>query len=145
MMISPSSTQAGTATEGTALLNDQQAQPKILIVDDHPVITQALSSVIRRSGFTTTCFNSGREAIAYAQANPVDAVILDIHMPDISGLVVSQILRETLGQRVPIIILSGDVSMETINSLPHIGATWFLSKPVRADQIIEHLTRLLAA
>ena len=60
-------------------------------------------------------------------------------MPDISGLVVSQKLREMLGPDVPIIVLSGDTSMQMLNSLPHVGATYFFSKPVNASQLVERM------
>ena len=43
--------------------------------------------------------------------------MVDIHLPDLSGLVVTQKLRQQLGAAIPIIILSGDTSMETLNSL----------------------------
>lgn len=143
MMTSPTKPDANS--DGPVPLSTVHTRPTVLIVDDHQTVTKALSAVIQRSGFQTITFNNGRAAIDHVKTNPVDAVILDIHMPDISGLVVSQILRTELGPNVPIIILSGDVSMETINSLPHVGATYFLSKPIKADQIITHLQRLLAA
>jgi CheY-like chemotaxis protein len=122
--------------------------PHVLIVDDHHGVTRALSALLQRSGFAPTCFNSGRDAISFVEggpaANPIAVVVLDIHMPDMSGLVVSQKLRELMGPAVPIVILSGDSSMETLNSLPHVGATHFFRKPIKADQLIAHLRELLA-
>lgn len=131
-------------------VSDSQARPHVLVVDDQHGVTRALSTVMRRSGFEATCFNSGNAAIEFATASagtgqPIAAVVLDIHMPDVSGLVVSQKLRTALGPQVPIVILSGDSSMETLNSLPHVGATHFFSKPIRADQLIAHLKELIAA
>ena len=63
--------------------------------------------------------------------------VVDIHLPDMNGLVVSQKFRERLGPHAPIIVLSGDTSMETLNSLPHVGATYFFSKPVNSGQLLE--------
>jgi FixJ family two-component response regulator len=48
-------------------------------------------------------------------------------------------LRDLLGPDVPIIVLSGDTSMPMLNSLPHVGATYFFSKPVNAQQLVERL------
>ena len=118
-------------------------RPVVLIVDDHHIVTRALSRIIEQHGFAPVSFNSGQAALEYAAANPVSAVLLDIHMPDISGLIVSQQLRKLLKPDTPIIILSGDGSMETLNSLPHVGATHFYSKPIKAAQIVEHLRNLL--
>jgi CheY-like chemotaxis protein len=133
-----------TATQPSPPQPQEQATHRVLIVDDHAVVTRALSAILRRHGFVPTTFNTGHAAIEHVRNQRTDAVILDIHMPDISGLVVSQVLRQVLGDQVPIIILSGDVSMETLNSLPHVGATWFLSKPVKAEQVVAQLMRLLA-
>ena len=47
--------------------------------------------------------------------------------------------REILGPDTPIIVLSGDTSMPTLNSLPHVGATYFFSKPVNAAHLLERL------
>jgi len=56
-----------------------------------------------------------------------------------NGLVVAQKLRERIGPSGTIIILSGDTSLETLNSLPHVGATYFFSKPVSASKLVERL------
>lgn len=117
--------------------------PVVMIVDDHTTVTRALSRIIEQNGFSPASFNSAQAALDYAAANTVRAVILDIHMPDMSGLIVSQRLRDILKPDTPIIILSGDASMETLNSLPHVGATHFFSKPIQAAQIVEHLRGLL--
>ena len=71
------------------------------------------------------------------------AAVVDIHLPDINGLILSQQLRERLGPDAPIIVVSGDTSMETIKSLPHVGATYFFPKPVSARQLIARLKELL--
>ncbi len=127
-------------------LDTRATPPHILIVDDQHGVTRALATVLKRSGFEATTFNSGRQAIDFVcnsrSSQPIAAVVLDIHMPDMSGLVVSQKMRTTLGPEVPIVILSGDCSMETLNSLPHVGATHFFSKPIRADQLVAYLRDL---
>ena len=65
--------------------------------------------------------------------------MVDIHLPDLNGLVITQKLRDQLGPRVPIIIVSGDTSMETLNSLAHVGATYFLSKPTSPSVLLQML------
>ncbi|MDB5290856.1 MAG: rpfC [Phycisphaerales bacterium] len=118
---------------------------KILIVDDNQATARALAKVMATAHYQTAVSLRGNEAIDYARANPCAAAVVDIHLPDISGLVVSQKLREAMGPNAPIIILSGDTSMEVINTLPHVGATYFFSKPVNAGQLLERLKQWLAA
>ena len=115
------------------------AQPRILIIDDSPPTASALSALLRRADYETTVAHRGFEGIEAARAASFAAAVVDIHLPDLSGLVVSQKLREILGPGTPIIVLSGDTSMTTLNSLPHVGATYFFSKPVNASLLLQRL------
>ncbi len=71
------------------------------------------------------------------------AAVVDIHLPDLNGLLLSQKLRTAFGPTPPIIVLSGDTSTETIRSLAHVGATYFFSKPVNGKHLIEKIRTLL--
>lgn len=115
------------------------AQPRILIIDDSPPTASALSALLRRADYDTAVAHRGFEGIEQARAGSFAAAVVDIHLPDLSGLVVSQKLREILGPGTPIIVLSGDTSMTTLNSLPHVGATYFFSKPVNASLLLQRL------
>jgi DNA-binding response OmpR family regulator len=120
------------------------AKGGILVVDDHHVTANALAKLLASAGYAAQVAHNGSEALAKAAAAPPIAAIIDIHLPDLNGLVLSQKLRERLGPAVPLIMLSGDTSMATINSLPYVGATYFLSKPVRATQLLELLKNWLS-
>jgi DNA-binding response OmpR family regulator len=111
----------------------------ILIVDDNQPTANALAKVLGAASFNTAVSYRGSDAVEYARQNPVDGAVVDIHLPDISGLVVTQKLRDHLGPATPIIILSGDTSMETLNSLPHVGATYFFSKPVNSAHLVARM------
>lgn len=89
--------------------------------------------------FEPAVSHRGGDAIEYVRRNPISAAVVDIHLPDLSGLVVTQKLRERLGPGAPIIILSGDTSMEMLNALSHVGATYFFSKPFSSAQLVERL------
>ena len=115
------------------------APPRILIIDDSQPTAAALAAVLRRADYRTAVAHRGKDGIEQARAGSFAAAVVDIHLPDLSGLVVSQKLRELLGPHTPIIVLSGDTSMTTLNSLPHVGATYFFSKPVNAGYLLERL------
>ena len=125
------------------------ALPKVLIIDDSEPTAKALAAILLRSKYATAVAHRGSEGINMARAaqaaegGAFDAAVVDIHLPDLSGLVVSQKLREILGPDTPIIVLSGDTSMTTLNSLPHVGATYFFSKPVNAGQLLARLKEWL--
>ena len=116
----------------------------ILIVEDSEATARGLDYLFRDAGYQSATFNQGLTALEYARDNKPAGALIDIHLPDISGLVLSQRLRDILGPRAPIIILSGDASMEVLNSLPHVGATYFFRKPVNGGTLIDHFRELLS-
>jgi DNA-binding response OmpR family regulator len=116
----------------------------ILIVDDNENVTRALVGLVQNAGYIGIGCHSGADALASAETTTPAAAVIDVHLPDISGLIVAQKLRERLGPAVPIIVVSGDTSMETLNSLSHVGATHFFSKPLSPVSLLQHLKSLLA-
>ena len=119
---------------------------RILVVDDNEVVARSLAKILAAAGFEAEVFHRGAAALTHVAAQPAPpaAAVVDIHLPDISGLVLSHKLREQFGPDMPIIVLSGDTSMETLNSLQHVGATYFLSKPLNSALLIERLKDLTA-
>jgi DNA-binding response OmpR family regulator len=115
------------------------ASRTILIVDDNAALGSALRQILVNAGYAAQAFVTGLAALKHAGEHRPDAAIIDVHLPDINGLVLTQRLRDLLGPETPLIILSGDTSMETINSLPHVGATYFFPKPVQGAQLVERL------
>lgn len=117
--------------------------PSILVVDDHVTTARSLERLLRAAGYSPVVCHTGADALEYASRHRPDAAMVDVHLSDLSGLVVSAKLRERLGDALPIIVVSGDTSMETLNSLRHVGATYFLSKPVHTRLLMERLDELL--
>jgi DNA-binding response OmpR family regulator len=113
--------------------------PRVLVIDDNQPTARALATLLNAANYDTAVAYRGADAVEQAREGSFAAAIVDIHLPDISGLVVSQKLRELLGPDVPIIVLSGDTSMQMLNSLPHVGATYFFSKPVNSQYLIERM------
>jgi two-component system sensor histidine kinase RpfC len=119
------------------------ATQRVLIVDDNAGVTRALGLLMRNAGFDAVGCHSGTDALTYCDASTPDAAVIDIHLPDINGLILARKLRDRFGPATPIIVVSGDTSMETINSLPHAGATYFFSKPVNSAALVERLRQLI--
>src|SRR5678815_5146863 len=111
----------------------------VLVIDDNPHVNKALAILLKRAGFIPIPCYRGADALDYVARfdTPPCAAVVDVHLPDISGLVLAQKLRNCFGPQTPIVVVSGDTSMETINSLSHIGATCFFSKPVNAGALVE--------
>jgi DNA-binding response OmpR family regulator len=140
----PRQATAATMAHATAI----GARP-ILVVEDHRIIADAMARVLRNDGYAPTVWHNGTEALDWVQSlngakGSIAAAILDIHLPDLHGLVLSSKLRELLGPTVPIIVVSGDTSMENLRSLPHVGATYFFPKPLNPAKLLERLRECLA-
>jgi DNA-binding response OmpR family regulator len=122
----------------TVVKSDWVTGRSILVVDDDPLVVKAMRSLLQAEGFKTVGCDTGRDAMKLAGEN-ISAAVVDIHLPDISGLSLSRQLRDVLKPDVPIIILSGDNSIETLRALPDAGATYFFAKPVNSALLIGKL------
>lgn len=115
---------------------------EILVVDDSLPTAQALGQLLMRDGYEVAVYTSGNDALKYLDVSTPSLAVVDIHLPDMSGLELSQYIRGSSGPHLPIIIISGDASMENINALSEVGATYFYSKPVKASELIKRIREL---
>ncbi len=121
------------------MIEDTSKNPRtVLVVDDDAGVVKAMQALLKKSGFDAIGCLTGADALDKAAVG-VHAAVVDIHLPDMSGLSLTQRLRSILGPEMPIVILSGDTSMETLRALPDAGATHFFSKPVNTAMLIGRL------
>jgi FixJ family two-component response regulator len=124
-------------------MNDPQSG-EIFIVDDDPLIVNALTAVLSREGYQVSGFGEGKSFLAAAKARTPTCVILDVQMPGQSGL---DILKELNAQHypAPIFIISGvgDIPMavEAIKS----GALDFIEKPLDAATVVTRVREAVEA
>ncbi len=101
--------------------------PCLLVVDDDPHITTLLRIALGRNGYEIRESHSGREALNMARRRPPDAVLLDLHMPDMSGVDLLRCMgTEPRLRRVPVIVATGEADPP---ELPTAFAT--LTKPFK--------------
>ncbi len=118
--------------------------PRILIVEDNEPTARALAALLATAHYKSAVFHRGNDALEYARQNSCLAALVDIHLPDISGILLAQQLRSCLGPATPIIVLSGDTSMPTLHAVSETNATHFFSKPVNASHLLERLCQWIA-
>lgn len=115
---------------------------KILLVDDEPTIRDALGRKLRREGFAVVLAANGIEGLRAFHAERPDLVILDIVMPEMSGLTVCQRIREIAD--TPVILLSAQaITEEDIVEGLNAGADEYLVKPVRLNEFVARVQALL--
>src|SRR4051812_21093442 len=85
----------------------QIEQPRILVVDDEPLILKNLEILLAKKGCQVSIASSGREGLRKALENPPDAVLLDIVMPDIDGYEICRRLKsEPALRHVPVLLIT---------------------------------------
>jgi RNA polymerase sigma factor (sigma-70 family) len=102
--------------------------PLIAIVDDDDAVRDALSLLLRMQGFATREFASGESFLAWAGAEPIDCVLLDLKMAGFSGLEVQSALAER-GLVWPVVMLTAHGDVATTRTALKAGAFDFIEKP----------------
>lgn len=114
---------------------------KILVVDDEQGMLQLIEALLSAHGFTTFTAPNGEQAMALFHQVAPDLVILDIMMPDISGLEVCREMRRT--SPVPILFLTAMDKHEHIVTGLHEGADDYVVKPFHAPELLARVRALL--
>ncbi len=111
-------------------------KPLIVIVEDEPDTAEMFSEMMRLSGYEVVKCQGGTRGIEVIAHERPDAVILDLMMPDISGLDVLRYMRREPGLRdIPVIVVSAKGMPLDIRKGLEAGATLYLTKPVGFDEL----------
>ncbi|WP_024868829.1 ATP-binding protein [Pseudoxanthomonas suwonensis] len=119
----------------------------LLIADDYEANRMVLQRLLQKAGHRVTSVEGGEEVLDAMAAGEFDAAIVDLHMPGVSGLDLLKQLRVMQaggGPRTPVIVLSADVTPESIQRCEQAGAYAFLAKPVAATRLLETLSDVAA-
>ena len=100
--------------------------------------------MLERDGHTVTIARDGQEALEIIRGADFDLVLLDVHMPRMSGLDVLERLRES-GNEVRAIILTGDEAPDVVIGAAEAQAVRYLSKPIRPDTLSAQVSAALAS
>ncbi|MGA8620285.1 MAG: response regulator [Candidatus Sulfotelmatobacter sp.] len=115
---------------------------RILVADDDRTTRFAISSMLRKAGYTVTAVTNGAEALRSIQQKKFDLAFLDIWMPELTGLEV--LARVRAGESHPkIIIMTSDGTPETVLRAIREQAYEYLSKPFPPKQVVEVAQRAL--
>jgi two-component system, LuxR family, response regulator FixJ len=107
----------------------------IFILDDDDAARDSLRVLLECEGLEAREFASGPEFLHTVRPGAGDCLLLDLHMPVMSGLDVLEALR-CRGDNVPVIVITGQPSAAAKSRAKAAGALAFLAKPYRADEIL---------
>jgi FixJ family two-component response regulator len=110
----------------------------VAIVDDEESVRRALGRLIRAAGFAVETYSSGADFLDAVSRRVPQCAVLDLRMPALSGFdVLENLLR--LGSPVPVVIMTGDDSLESRERTLKLGARAYLRKPVDEAMLLEAL------
>jgi DNA-binding NtrC family response regulator len=115
---------------------------RVLVVDDEPLVRQALSAWLRRKHFHVLEADGGRQAMERIQRDEPDIVISDMVMPGMDGL---ELLKKTraLKANIPFLMITGYPSHNTAIEAMQQGASDFLVKPFKPEELARRVRRAL--
>ncbi len=113
---------------------------KILIADDHAIVRRGLKDILREAAEPAMVGEAanGQETLQKAQSETWDVIVLDITMPDMSGIEVLKRLKKTQPD-LPILMLSMHSGEQYVNSSLKAGASGYLSKESAPEELIAAL------
>ncbi|TXH45551.1 MAG: response regulator transcription factor [Actinobacteria bacterium] len=137
----------GRMMASDGLPNMGTAVTRVLVVEDDPATREALQFVLQRvGGFDTTVAETGGAAIAAFARGGFDAILLDLRLPDMSGLDVCRAVRRE--SRIPIMVMSAQADEVDVVVGLELGADDYMVKPLGTGELVARLrvlTRPVAA
>ena len=114
-------------------------RPVVFVVDDDISVRESLASLIAFAGWRTETFESARQFLARPQELAASCLVLDVHLPDLSGMDLQQRIKDDRNY-MPIIFITGDGDVPTTVQAMKAGAVEFLTKPICDELDISEIT-----
>ena len=119
------------------------ALDRVLVVDDNDDIRALISAILSRAGYSPEAVDGGIPALAAAQRHAPELYVLDIDMPDMSGLDLCQHLKGDHRTNAPVLIVTANATAEAIAASHAAGADGYLPKPFTRRDLLDRVNALL--
>ena len=100
----------------------------ILVVDDEPMIRRIFERLLSEEGYTVLTASNGKEGLEVVRKKSLELVILDLKLPDMSGIDILRRIRR-LRKNVEVIVITGHGTMKTVRAAMGLGAYDYITKP----------------
>jgi PAS domain S-box-containing protein len=124
---------------------DRRRKLHILVVEDNPINQLLAQRLLGKRGDTLVVANNGPEALALLESQPFDLILMDIQMPEMSGIEVTAAIREKekgTGRHIPIIATTASAMKEDKDRCLEVGMDAYLAKPIDKDALFETMDLL---
>lgn len=126
----------------SAITQETSKMKRVLIVEDEQLLNSIYSSELKEEGYETVNAFDGRTALSLLQERKPDIVVLDIKLPDMSGLQVLESLRKD-NPHLPVIICSAYDAEKSDFSSNINDITGYLVKPIKLEDLINKIQKML--
>ena len=114
---------------------------KILIIEDSAYQRGKIRRALEGKGYELLETANGREGLEIAATNTPDCILLDLVMPEIGGVEVLRMLHSQ-ASNIPVLVLTADIQESTRQQCLALGATAFINKPLREDELISAIKQV---
>ncbi len=115
----------------------------ILVVDDDATIRDVVVEALSHFGYFVTTAQHGREGLQRLMERDFDLLILDLRMPVMNGFEMLKSLRQTMKSEVPVLVLTGYASLESLFECTELGINGYVPKPFRLDELEAKVKQVL--
>ncbi len=133
-------------TIANTMNNTSIINAKVLVVDDNEINRFLANKVLSKFNVNVVTADSGLQAIELLQTKEFDLVLMDIHMPGMSGFETAQALRamdDVYFKNIPIIALTASIMNEELESIHKYGMNDYQLKPFKPDELVEKIAQYL--
>lgn len=117
--------------------------PLIAVLDDEPEMRKALRRLLLTHGCRVVLHARGEELLASLGATPPDCIVLDLHMPGITGFHVLAVVAAS-ETPIPVVVITGHDESDTAERLQRLGITEYLRKPVDETNLFSAIEKAMA-
>ncbi len=115
---------------------------KVLVVDDDIIVIKSCTRILESEGYTVSTVNGADAALEALEKGSFDLLLIDVKMPKRDGLFLMKEIRKSLPD-IPVIVMSGYPTPETVADVLKSGATQFIPKPFRPDELMHAIQQVL--
>jgi PleD family two-component response regulator len=123
---------------------DMKKMKKILCIDDSNTSLLLLGYTLTNAGYKPFSATNVEEAILVIKSEPPDLILLDLSMPEVSGYDFLKMRSDLQIENVPIIVISAYDSRESVKSTQDLGATDFITKPIKIEFVLQKIKQYLS-
>jgi putative two-component system response regulator len=120
------------------------ARPRVLSVDDEPVILHLIQRLLELQGFEVVTSDDPASALAKFTDGGFDVVVTDVHMPQMDGLTLLRSMRE-INPELPVVVVTGEGTVDVAIQALREGAAGMLVKPFTGEELLSEVRRALSS